>query len=87
MSDTEAAIAIVRSAERFVEQHRERLVQQHGDQFLVIRDDEVHGAYPSFDAAVRAGYSKFGEEPFLAMAATEEEEVSPPASMLAMGLA
>jgi len=87
MSKTEAAIAIVRSAERFVEEHRERLVQQHGDQFLVIRDDEVHGAYPSFDAAVRAGYAKFGEEPFLAMAATEEEEeVSPPASMLAMGL-
>ena len=87
MSDTAAAIAVVRSAEQYLEKHREQLVREYGDKCLVVRDDEVHGAYPSLDEAVRAGYAKFGDEPFLAMAATEDDQqISPPASLLAMGL-
>ena len=86
--DTEAAMEIVRAAERYLEEHRERLLQEYGEKVLVIRDGRVHGSYPTFDEAVRAGYARFGTEPFLAMAATEEdEEISPPASMMAMGLA
>lgn len=86
--DTEAAMEIVRAAERYLEEHRERLLQEHGENVLVIRDDRVHGSYPTFDEAVRAGYARFGAEPFLAMAATEEDEgIFPPASMMAMGLA
>lgn len=88
MSTDAAAIQIVRAAEQFLEEHRERLVREYGEQILVIRDDTVHGSYPTFDEAVRAGYEIFGAEPFLAMAATEEEEkITPPASMMAMGLA
>lgn len=86
--NSEAAIEIVRAAEHYLEEHRERLLHEYGEQVLVIRDGKVHGSYQTFDEAVRAGYARFGAGPFLAMAATEEDEdILPPASMMAIGLA
>ena len=85
--NTKESMAVVLAAEEFLEAHREELDQRYGDRILVIRDAEVHGAYTTFDEAVRAGYTKFDAEPFLVRAATAERpSVAPPAHLEALGL-
>lgn len=53
--NTEESMALVLAAEEFLEAHRDELVQRYGNKVLVIRDAKVHGAYATFDEAVRAG--------------------------------
>lgn len=85
--NTKESMALVLAAEEFLEAHREELVRRYGDKILVIRDAKVHGAYATFDEAVRAGYTKFDAEPFLVRAATAERpSIAPPAHLEALGL-
>jgi hypothetical protein len=42
--------------------------------FALVRGDSVAGVYSDFDAALNAGYEKFGLEPFLVKEVTEHEE-------------
>jgi hypothetical protein len=42
--------------------------------FVLIHGDTVAGLYPTFDAALSAGYDKFGLAAFLVKEITEHEE-------------
>jgi hypothetical protein len=42
--------------------------------FALVRGDAVAGLYPSFDAALAAGYEKFGLDPFLVKEVTDREQ-------------
>jgi hypothetical protein len=42
--------------------------------FALIHADAVAGLYPTFDAALAAGYDKFGLEAFLVKEVTDHEE-------------
>jgi hypothetical protein len=42
--------------------------------FALVHDDAVAGLYPTFDAALAAGYDKFGLSPFLVKEVTDHEE-------------
>jgi hypothetical protein len=42
--------------------------------FVLIQGNTVANVYPTFDAALSAGYDKFGLEPFLVKEVTEYEE-------------
>jgi hypothetical protein len=42
--------------------------------FALVHGDSVAGLYPNFDAALTAGYEKFGLAPFLVKEVTDHEE-------------
>ena len=46
---------------------------ENRDGFALIRGENVVGVYPDFDAALSAGYDKFGLEPFLVQQVIEQE--------------
>jgi hypothetical protein len=43
-------------------------------QFALVQGDTISGLYPSLDAALAAGYDKFGLIPFLVKEVTDHEE-------------
>lgn len=71
----------------FYEEHRESLASAHPGRFLLIHGRALHGSYDTLDAALAAGFSKFGSQPFLAReAGTDAIEFSAPALMLGVPL-
>ena len=66
------AAEILASEIKFYEEHREALASAHPDRFLLIRDSELHGSFDTLDAALAAGFSKFGSTPFLTRRAGED---------------
>jgi len=46
------------------EANRLQLAQQYPNQFLIVKDLAVHGAYPDFQSAYNAGVTMFGTQPF-----------------------
>lgn len=45
----------------------------HRDRFALIHGDAFAGSYPTFDAALAAGYDQFGLDPFMVKEITEHE--------------
>ena len=43
-------------------------------QFALVHGDAVAGLYPTFEAALSAGYDRFGLSPFLVKEVTDHEE-------------
>lgn len=64
---------ILASERRFFSKNREQLAAQYDGRFLVIKDNKVHGDYPTLEEAVKNGADLFGAGPFLAMSPTEDE--------------
>ena len=56
------------------EAQRSALLASHRGQFVLIRGDQVCGFFPDEDAALRAGYERFADEPFLAMEVADHDE-------------
>ena len=54
----------------FSDKHAE-LVSQHLGQFIVIKDDEIIGAFNTIDDALAEGARRFGLQPFLVRQVTE----------------
>lgn len=67
----------------FSDKHAE-LVSQHRGQFVVIKDEEVVGAFNTIDEAPAEGARRFGLQPFLVRQVTESvnEAVDIPALTL-----
>ena len=42
--------------------------------FALVHGESVSGLYPTFDAALTAGYERFGLSPFLVKEVTDHEE-------------
>lgn len=55
------------------EANRGQLAQQYPDQFLIIKDLGVRGAYPDFQSAYNAGLQMFGTAPFEVKQATAQQ--------------
>ena len=47
------------------DQHRAELVAKARDQFVLIKGDDVVGTFFSYEDALKAGYERFGAQPFL----------------------
>jgi hypothetical protein len=52
---------------------RERLVRDHLDKFVVVRQDEVYGPFETLGEAILAGYHRFGDAPMLYIQIRPEE--------------
>jgi len=55
------------------EKNRERLLGEYEGQYVLIHGEEVVGAYESKMDAIRLGYKKFGNVPFLVKRVVEFE--------------
>lgn len=47
------------------EQHRERLLSEHEDKWVLIHGDQILGTYHAEMDAIEAGYQQLGVVPFL----------------------
>jgi len=59
---------MVMPLEKELETFRSRLPELKGEnegKFVLIHGDEVAGFFTSYDDAIKAGYERFGLEPFL----------------------
>jgi hypothetical protein len=67
----------------YFDAHRGELLQQHRNEFVLIHEEEVIGAYPTFDAAYTAGVQALGIKPFLVRQVLDRD---PPAQFPALTL-
>lgn len=45
--------------------NRSTIVQRYAGQWVLVKDQGVRGAFPSYEAAFSAGVKQFGTAPFL----------------------
>jgi hypothetical protein len=45
---------------RFLDSHRDELIKEYGEKFLVIRGEQVTGAFDTIEEALYAAFSKHG---------------------------
>jgi len=50
---------------RFFETHRAELVREARGKYALVKGEQLIGVYEDPNAAIRAGYEHFGNEPFL----------------------
>lgn len=55
----------------YYNQHKAELLDQHKNKYIVIKGNEVLGAYGSEQEAYRAGVEKIGNKPFLIKLVTD----------------
>jgi len=56
------------------EQNRAYIARQYPNQFVVVKDKAVVGAYPDYGAAFTAGTQMFGTQPFVVKQALPQEQ-------------
>jgi hypothetical protein len=63
--------------EREIDTYRRKLPEllPHKGEYVVIHGEEVVGFYAVLEDALRAGYGRFGDEPFLIREVREQERV------------
>jgi hypothetical protein len=63
--------------EREIETYRRKLPEllAHKGKYVVIHGDELAGTFDGFEDALRLGYERFGNEPFLVREIRETEKV------------
>jgi hypothetical protein len=59
------AVTELRSELQYFEGHRAELVRAARGKYALIKGEQLGGIYEDQNAAIRAGYEKFGNEPFL----------------------
>lgn len=69
----------------FYERERENLLLQHPNRVLLIFGNSLEGDFETFDAAVAAGYRRFGQTPFLVRRSGEDTPTAT-APALSLGL-
>lgn len=52
------------------------LLKEHTGQFVLIKDQGIHGFYPSLEEALKTGYDKFGDAEFLIQEITDEKRAN-----------
>jgi hypothetical protein len=68
---------------KFLGIHRDELLKQYGGKFLVIKGEEVTGAYDTMNEALQGAASKHGlDNVLIRRPADTDEEVSVPALTL-----
>ncbi len=60
---------------KYFEDHKDELLKHYENQFVLIKDDQLVGAFTTEVEAYQAGIQRFGNQPFLIKKVTKEEEV------------
>ena len=59
----------------YYREQREYLERQYPNRFVLIHGDGIHGAYDTKEMAIDAGYTLFGEGPYLVRKVGEDMPV------------
>ena len=71
--DHDAAIAALEREKRFLASKLRELLADHADQWVIVKDEQIHGYYHDPNEAYARGIEQFGLQPFLlAQVRTEE---------------
>jgi len=60
----------------FFESKLPELLKDHIGQFVLIKDQTIHGFYSTIEEALKQGYEKFGNVDFLIQEITDEKRVN-----------
>ncbi len=55
--------------------HRDDLLQHYENQFVLIKEEELVGAFTTEAEAYQAGVQRFGNQPFLIKRVVRDEEI------------
>ena len=61
----------------YLRSRRDELSKRYPGQYLLIKGEEVIGAFDSFDQAVEEGVSRYGHGPFLVQSVDQPDDDSP----------
>lgn len=59
------AIAVIEREKRFLQSRLPELLPAHADQWVVVKDEQIHGFYTDFNEAYAKAIEQFGLQPFL----------------------
>lgn len=62
--------------ETWFNSNRAFIAQQYQGQYVLVKDQAVRGAYPTYQAAYQAGAQMFGKQPFLIQQAVAVERIN-----------
>lgn len=68
------AAALERELEAFKKELPRLLGEGHRGKYALVHGDQLNSLWPTQDAALDAGYDRFGLEPFLVKEVTDHEE-------------
>lgn len=60
----------------FYHKNKEQYLKTHKDKFLLIKEEELVGAFDSQEEAYKVGVEKFGSEAFLIRQVVSEEQTA-----------
>lgn len=81
-------MAVLSAEKAFYEEHKETLVRDHPNRFVLIYGAELKGVFDTEDDAIDAGYRMFGEGPYLVRKTGQEApKLSNPALSLGVPFA
>jgi hypothetical protein len=66
--------------------HKDEWLQSYEGLFVLVKDEELVGAYASEEEAYRSGLERFGNAPFLIKRVTKEDEETAHFPALVLGL-
>ncbi len=61
---------------KYFESHRDELLKNYRNLFVLIKGEEVIGAFPDAESAYQEGVHRFGLEPFLVRQVLETEPIA-----------
>jgi len=61
---------------KYFEDHKDELLKHYENQFVLIKDNSLVGAFTTEAEAHQAGIQKFGNQPFLIKKVVKEEEIT-----------
>ncbi len=62
----------------FLRRKQKTLAERYPGRYLLIRGEEVHGAFETYDEGVTAGVQVFGAGPFLVRSVLKPEDAEAP---------
>lgn len=69
----------------FLKKNIEALAREYPGRYLLIKGENVHGAFETYELAVEAGIKLFGRGPFLARSVTDPDPAPVTIPVLAIG--
>ncbi len=76
-------MSVLETERRYLANHRDELLRLYGDKFLVIKGEEVTGAFDTITEAIADSVSRYGlSNALIRQAAEAELEISVPALTL-----
>jgi hypothetical protein len=61
---------------KFFESKLSELLKEHRGQFVIVKDNALHGFFPAMEDALKEGYKKFGNAEFLIQEVTDEKRIN-----------